>query len=157
MGRCLNRKLAFILFYLSFILSPIYIYSSIIYTQENLNSFDPDIAVVLGSGTAGISEIGINSFPSGHTTYAMVICGCIFFLAPRVVKWPVVARIVQVLSAWSIALMGISRVFMEAHWPSDVLGGLILGGLILAPGIFIYKQYIEGDQTESEVENARAP
>jgi len=45
---------------LSFILSPIYIYSSIIYTQENVNSFSPDIAVVLESGTAGVSEIGVN-------------------------------------------------------------------------------------------------
>jgi len=44
----------------SLILSPIYIYSSIIYTQENVNSFNPDIAVVLGSGTAGVSEISVN-------------------------------------------------------------------------------------------------
>jgi hypothetical protein len=56
----LDRKLALILVSLSFILSPIYIYSSIIYTQENVNSFSPDIAVVLRSGTAGVSEIGIN-------------------------------------------------------------------------------------------------
>ena len=56
----MNRKLALILVSLSFILSPIYIYSSIIYTQENVNSFNPDIAVVLGSGTAGVSEIGVN-------------------------------------------------------------------------------------------------
>ena len=105
---------------------------------------------------SGTIEIGINSFPSGHTTYAMVICGCIFFLAPKVLKWPVVARIVQFLSVLFVVLMGMSRIFLEAHWPSDVLGGLILGGLILAPGVFIYKQYVEGDQTESELENARA-
>ena len=41
-------------------LSPIYIYSSIIFTQENVNMFSPDIAVVLGSGTTGVSEIGVN-------------------------------------------------------------------------------------------------
>lgn len=106
---------------------------------------------------SGTSEIGINSFPSGHTTYAAVICGCIFFLAPRVLKWPAVARTVQVLSVLFVALMGISRIFLEAHWPSDVLGGLILSGLILAPGIFIYKSYMEGGRIQSEVENARAP
>lgn len=102
----------------------------------------------------GTLAMGINSFPSGHTTYATVICGCIFFLAPRVLKWPVAARVIQVLSVLFIALMGISRVFLEAHWPSDVLGGLILGGLILAPGFFIYRYYVEGNRIESEVENA---
>ena len=56
----MNRKLALTLVSLSFILSPIYIYSSIIYTQENVNSFNPDIAVVLASGTAGVSEISVN-------------------------------------------------------------------------------------------------
>jgi undecaprenyl-diphosphatase len=98
--------------------------------------------------------VGINSFPSGHTTYATVVCGCIFFLAPRVLRWPIAARLVQVLSVLFIALMGISRVFLKAHWPSDILGGLILGGLILAPGFFLYKYYVEGHRIESEVENA---
>jgi undecaprenyl-diphosphatase len=102
----------------------------------------------------GTFDIGINSFPSGHTTYATVICGCIFFLAPRVLKWPVAARLIQVLSVLFVGLMGISRVFLEAHWPSDVLGSLILGGLILAPGFFIYRSYVEGDRIESEIENA---
>jgi len=104
----------------------------------------------------GTVDMGVNSFPSGHTTYAMVICSCVFFLAPRVLKWPVAVRITQILMVLFIALMGISRVFLEAHWPSDVLGGLLLGALILAPGIFMYKYYVEGDQIESEVEDARA-
>lgn len=106
---------------------------------------------------SGATDMGANSFPSGHTTYAMVIYGCIFFLAPRVLKWPIAARVTQILMVLFIVLMGTSRVFLEAHWPSDVLGGLILGGLILAPGIFIYKYYVEGDRIGSEVEDARAP
>ena len=104
----------------------------------------------------GTLDLGVNSFPSGHTTYAMVICSCIFFLAPRVLKWPVAARITQILMVLFITLMGISRIFLEAHWPSDVLGGLLLGALILAPGIFMYKYYVEGDRIKSEVEDARA-
>ena len=104
----------------------------------------------------GTVDMGVNSFPSGHTTYAMVICSCVFFLAPRVLKWPVAVRITQILMVLFIALMGISRVFLEAHWPSDVLGGLLLGALILTPGIFMYKYYVEGDRIESEVEDARA-
>ena len=96
-------------------------------------------------GTIGM---GANSFPSGHTIYAMVICGCIFFLAPRVLKWPVAVRVTQILMVLFIVLMGISRVFLEAHWPSDVLCGLILGGLILAPTIGLYRNYAKGDQRQ---------
>lgn len=113
-------------------------------------------ALVDRTRPGGTFTIGVNSFPSGHTTYAAVICGCIFFLAPRLLKWPVAVRTIQVLCVLFIALMGLSRIFLEAHWPSDVLGGLLLGGLILAPGIFIYKHYVEGDRIESEVEGARA-
>jgi undecaprenyl-diphosphatase len=105
----------------------------------------------------GTLAIGTNSFPSGHTTYATVICGCIFFLAPRLLKWPLAVVVIQVLAVLSIALMGMSRIFLEAHWPSDVLGGLLLGGLVLAPGIFMYKRYVEGARIKSEVKSARAP
>jgi len=105
----------------------------------------------------GTTDIGVNSFPSGHATYATAICGCIFFLAPLVLKWPVAVRIIQALSVLFVFLMGISRVFVGAHWPSDVLGSFFLTGLILAPGIFVYNHYARGDQTESEVANARAP
>lgn len=105
---------------------------------------------------SGTIDMSVNSFPSGHTSYAIVICSCIFLLAPRVLKWPVAVRITQILMVLFIALMGLSRIFLEAHWPSDVLGGLILGGLILAPGIYIYKSYVEGDRIELEIEDARA-
>jgi undecaprenyl-diphosphatase len=105
----------------------------------------------------GTLTIGGNSFPSGHTTYATVICGCIFFLAPRLLKWPPAVLVIQILAVLFIALMGMSRVFLSAHWPSDVLGGLLLGGLVLAPGIFIYKYYVEGVRIKREVKSARAP
>ena len=41
-------------------LCPIFIYSSVIYTDQTTNIFNPDIAVVLGNGIAGTSQIGIN-------------------------------------------------------------------------------------------------
>ena len=55
-----------------------------------------------------------------------------------------------------IIIMGVSRVSLEAHWPSDVLGSLLLGGLILVPGIILYRHYLKDNQTEPEVADARA-
>jgi hypothetical protein len=45
-----------------------FIYSSIIYTEENTHIFNPDIAVTLGEGTVGTSVIGINGTSANVTT-----------------------------------------------------------------------------------------
>lgn len=66
------------------------------------------------------------SFPSGHSMSAMglwgVVAAVVILLYPRG-KGPVIA-VVGVL----IAAIGFSRIYLGAHWPSDVVGGL-LGGI----------------------------
>jgi undecaprenyl-diphosphatase len=80
------------------------------------------------------------SFPSGHTTYAVVFYGLLFYLAPRLIKQPA-ARVLQSILVLLILLTGASRVFLGAHWPSDVLGSLLLGGLLLVAAIALYKNF----------------
>ena len=71
------------------------------------------------------------SFPSGHAFTAVLVFGILFYLAPRLVSWRWAALLMRVSSASLILLIGISRVYLGAHWPSDVLGGLLYGGLVL--------------------------
>ncbi|MES0279057.1 MAG: phosphatase PAP2 family protein [Dehalococcoidales bacterium] len=82
---------------------------------------------------------GGTSFPSGHVVYSVVFFGFLAYLAPRLIKWPRVARTVQVILILLILLGGVSRVYLERHWPSDVLGGLLLGGLLLVPAITLFR------------------
>jgi undecaprenyl-diphosphatase len=73
-------------------------------------------------------------FPSGHSTAAAAFFGAVMFLAgalpPRVSTW------VQALAMVMIVLVGMARVILRAHWPSDVLAGIALGlALAAAAGL----------------------
>jgi undecaprenyl-diphosphatase len=67
------------------------------------------------------------SYPSGHSMLAPIIfgLGIIVWAAP----WPSPAlrRAALVLAALFALAIGFSRVYLGVHYPSDVLGGLLLG------------------------------
>jgi membrane-associated phospholipid phosphatase len=70
---------------------------------------------------------GASSYPSGHTilfvTYCVVLMVCLFYRflprSARPVGWAMVVAL--------LALGGLSRVYSGAHWPTDVLAGLLIG------------------------------
>ena len=72
------------------------------------------------------SAIAQFSFPSGHATSSMVIYGFLAFLLSRQQTQQVRIAILAT-AAVCIALIGFSRLYLGAHWFSDVLGGFSLG------------------------------
>ena len=60
------------------------------------------------------------SFPSGHTTSAMAAMTPVFLFCKKNVSW---------LAFVFVILMGASRNYLFVHFPSDILGGIIVGGL----------------------------
>jgi undecaprenyl-diphosphatase len=79
-----------------------------------------------------IGEPGGYSFPSGHVLGAVLLWGFVFYVTPRVLSNQAAGRAVRALSLGVLLLMGLQRVYAGAHWPSDVVGGYLWGGLILA-------------------------
>ena len=79
------------------------------------------------------------SFPSGHALNLTAIFGFLLYLAYLHLPagWP--RRLVIALLALPIATIGLARVYAGAHWPSDALGGYLLGFLWLALTIHLYR------------------
>ena len=66
-------------------------------------------------------------FPSGHTTAAAAFAVVLIYLASRG-RLPLAARLpLQIGAAAIMLLVGCARIVLRAHWPTDVLGGLLLG------------------------------
>ena len=60
------------------------------------------------------------SFPSGHTTAAFAAMVPVFLIGNKRVSWT------ALIFAF---MMGVSRIYLVVHYPSDVLGGLVVGSV----------------------------
>jgi len=67
------------------------------------------------------------SFPSGHTTVIFAFASVVAFFFPRAKWWLFAGALV----------VGISRVMVGAHYPSDVVGGILFGVI----GAFMVRNY----------------
>ncbi len=79
----------------------------------------------------GSAAPGFSSFPSGHTAKAFAVYGILAYLWARRTDSlsERVAAFVLVFAA--SALVGLGRMGMGAHWPSDVAGGAVFGLLMM--------------------------
>jgi undecaprenyl-diphosphatase len=64
-------------------------------------------------------------FPSGHATASAAFFGAVIYLAGAL--RPAARVALRIAAPVAIVLVGLSRVMLRAHWPSDVLGGIALG------------------------------
>jgi undecaprenyl-diphosphatase len=80
------------------------------------------------------------SFPSGHVIFFVEFFGFLFFLAYVLLKRGPLRVVLLIVLALLIALVGLSRVYLGAHWPSDVLGAYLAGGIWLMLEIEVYRR-----------------
>ncbi len=85
--------------------------------------------------TVGQNLESDKSFPSGHTTAAFDCMTPVFILGN---KW------LKILALVFAILMGIARIYLCVHFPSDVLGGMIVGILAGIIAALIAKRLPDG-------------
>lgn len=82
------------------------------------------------------------SFPSGHVTFYVCFFGFLFFVAFALLpKGSTARKAACALSALPVLLIGLSRVYLGAHWPSDTLGAYLFSGLWLAFSLDLYRRW----------------
>lgn len=67
------------------------------------------------------------SFPSGHAGGALVSFGLAAFVVS--LKWPELTVVAWIISIVSILMVSVSRIYLGAHYASDIVGGWIVGGI----------------------------
>lgn len=85
-------------------------------------------------------EEGGYSFTSGHSITSMVVFGLLIYLVRKYVRNRKAANILTAALAVPWIFIGLSRIYMGVHFPSDVLAGWALGAVVLVGIIVIVEK-----------------
>src|SRR5690606_25443909 len=79
------------------------------------------------------------SFPSGHATSAAALYLALAWLATHnaTLRWKIVGFGAAGLL---VAAIAVSRLYLAAHWPSDILAGLALGSTFAAIYALVFRR-----------------
>lgn len=81
------------------------------------------------------------SFPSGHSSTVALVGGSLILLTWRVCKRANLKWLLTFIWVLMIMLIGYSRIYVGAHYPTDVLGGWSLGIWIVTTFDWLWSHY----------------
>lgn len=78
-----------------------------------------------------LTNTALGSFPSGHTIQSVIALGMLPPVVYALTGRRSLALVTTALTAIAAIAVGVSRIVLVAHWPSDVVGGALVGLLLL--------------------------
>jgi undecaprenyl-diphosphatase len=73
-----------------------------------------------------------SGFPSGHAIAALCLFGMIAWIVTREIESPAIKAGIWVFTTVLVFLIGVSRVYIGIHYPTDVLAGFVGGAIWIA-------------------------
>ena len=113
---CVNRRAGARLFILLLVSACLNEVTKLLADQPRPFNYDPRVIKMVHEDSGG--------FPSGHTQSAVVVWG---YLACRFNK-----KALWLLAGFLIIAIPLSRIYLGAHFPTDIFGGYVIGALVLS-------------------------
>lgn len=90
-----------------------------------------------------VSSATSSSFPSGHVTFVVPIAIALWYVNKKAGTWAFIG----------ITLMGVARIASGVHWPTDILGGALVGVIAFVIGQMLLSNF---PKEAKEPEEAKA-
>jgi undecaprenyl-diphosphatase len=109
---------------------------SVVCTQAIVDLVKIIVARPRPAANEALAEASGSSFPSAHSATSMALYAMLAFIAARECRGR--ARIVVAGCGAAIVIaVGLSRVLLGAHYPTDVLAGWLVGGVVVVGSWFV--------------------
>ena len=112
---CIDRRTGARLFFLLLLSAYLNAVAKVLADQPRPFAYDPRVRALVKAGGGGM--------PSGHTQNAVVIWGFLAVRSGRKIAW--------LLAVFLMVGIPLSRVYLGVHFPTDLVGGYLLGGILL--------------------------
>lgn len=98
------------------------------------------------------NQLNNYSFPSGHVLGATLLYGFLAYAAEHAIANLRIRRAVQGVCVSMMLMMGYARVELGEHWPTDVLGGWLIGLLLVVGLAWLHRTLSEPRLAQEPVE-----
>lgn len=143
----------FIMFFLYKVLhhrSELLLFIIVIIGSPLLNEFLKQVFQRVRPEMHRLIDIGGYSFPSGHAMNAFTFYGILTFLLWRHISGKKGRRTLILGSSLLICMIGLSRVYLGVHYPSDIIGGYLGSCCWLLLSIWVF-QFIKEKHTRRQM------